>query len=91
MSIGPTYRVEIKPSAAKALRKLPNDVRAKIQGRLRALATNPRPNGSIKLVDQGGLYRVRSGDYRVVYRIEDDRLVVFVVDVGDRKDVYGSL
>jgi mRNA interferase RelE/StbE len=90
MSNGPPYRVDVKPSAAKALRKLPNDIRAKLQAKIRSLATNPRPHGAIKLVDKGDIYPVRFGNYRVIYRIEDDQLIVIVVDVGDRKDVYGG-
>ncbi len=91
MSTGPTYRIEFKPTAAKAIRKLPTDVRARIQARIRTLASDPRPHNCVKLADQHGLYRVRTGDYRVIYRVQDDRLVVCVLDVGDRKDVYKGL
>ena len=89
MSTGPTYQVIFRPSAAKALRKLPRDAQRTIREKARALATDPRPHGHIKLIDSDDLYRVRAGNYRIVYTIEDTALVVEVVKVGDRKDIYG--
>ena len=89
MSTGPTYRIEITPHALKALRKLPRDAQQTIRQKVRSLATDPRPPGHIKLIDSDGLYRVRAGNYRIVYTIEDTALVVEVVKVGDRKDIYG--
>jgi mRNA interferase RelE/StbE len=82
------YTVLLKPSADRALSKLPEPVQRRIAVKLRALQENPRPPGAEKL--QGGeeLYRVRVGDYRIVYAIEDRRLVVWVVRIADRKDVY---
>ena len=59
--------------------------------KIRALADDPRPAGAKKLEGVGDLYRVRAGDYRVLYQIEDARLVVLVVDVGNRRDVYRDL
>ena len=54
-----------------------------------ALAEEPRPTGSKKLRGAEGLYRIRVGDYRAIYRVEDDRRIVLVIDVGNRKDIYG--
>ncbi len=53
-----------------------------------ALANNPRPEGSIKLKGSDNLYRIRVGPYRIIYTIEDDKLIVLVLEIGDRKDVY---
>lgn len=90
MSSGPTYRITFKPSAMKSLAKLPKKARSAMAATIAALAINPRPPGHIKMTDSPGLYRVRSGSYRAVYGIEDDRLVVYVFKVGDRKDIYGG-
>jgi mRNA interferase RelE/StbE len=87
MSAGPTYRIIFKPSAMKSLGKLPKKARAAMAATIDALATDPRPPGHVKMVDSPGLYRVRSGSYRAIYGIEDDRLVVYVFKIGDRKDV----
>ena len=54
-----------------------------------ALAEEPRPPGSKKLRGEEGFHRIRVGDYRAIYRVEDDRRVVLVIDVGNRKDIYG--
>jgi mRNA interferase RelE/StbE len=82
------YEVFIKPSALRELESIDNrKMRRNVTERIRALAENPRPPGCTKLTGSEG-YRIRCGDYRVVYSIEDERLVVFVVKVGLRKDVY---
>ncbi len=85
------YSIEILPSAAKQIAKLPKDVRRRVARRIDALAVNPRPHGVRQLHDVESLYRVRIGDYRIIYRIKDDRLIVVVVRVGHRRDVYRSL
>jgi mRNA interferase RelE/StbE len=82
-----TYRVIVTPAADRAVAKLPGQIRERIAERLRALADNPRPVGSIKLAGED-LYRIRVGDYRIIYSIEDDRLVILVVDVGHRREIY---
>lgn len=84
-----TYRVELKPQADRQLQRLPQPVQIRIVRALRGLADNPRPRGVKKLADDAeDLYRIRVGDYRVVYQIQDDRLIVLVVRVGHRRDVY---
>lgn len=88
MSTGPAYEVRIKNPAAKAIRKLPIEVRRTVQGAIRGLATDPRPHGYLKLTDSDGLYRIRCGNYRVIYEIEDGALIVHVVKVADRKEAY---
>lgn len=81
------YRVEVKVSAAREIEALPLCDRRRIVERIGALADDPRPPGCEKLTSQER-YRVRQGDYRIVYSIEDDLLVVWVVKAGHRRDVY---
>lgn len=82
------YSVTIKASAKKELASLPKPIISRIIEAIEALATNPRPNGVRKLTGTNDLYRVRVADYRIVYRIEDDRLIIEVVRVAHRKEVY---
>ena len=84
------YRVEIKARALRALSRILPPARNRIERRIDALADEPRPAG-VKKVQGTVYYRLRSGEYRVVYRIKDDVLVVLVVRVGHRKDVYRKL
>jgi mRNA interferase RelE/StbE len=81
------YRIEFAPAAARQLRKLDPQARRRIQAAVELLASEPRPAGAKKLVDGEGEWRVRTGDYRVVYEIQDD-LVVLVLAVAHRRDVY---
>ena len=84
-----SYRVLIKPSAAKELEAVDQKRdRQRIVARVLALAEDPRPDGCEKLVGESDRYRVRIGRHRVVYSINDDELVVLVVRVAHRKDVY---
>jgi len=89
------YRIELTPAAEKALAKVAKSNRAllkRLDRTLLALAGNPVPVGSKQLAGEDPpLYRVRVGDYRILYQIEDDVLVVLVVHVGHRKDVYRFL
>jgi mRNA interferase RelE/StbE len=82
------YQVIIQPSAVKAIRKLDRDTQAKVVRLLEALALEPRPVGVVKMAGDDNLWRVRIGDYRVVYEIHDRKLIVLIVRVADRKDVY---
>lgn len=81
------YRIEVRPAAARALRKLDPGVRPRIQGAIALLAEDPRPPASRPLRGRPG-YRVRVGDYRILYTVADDVLVVVVVTLGHRRDVY---
>ena len=84
-----SYRVLIKPSAAKEIEAVDQKKdRQRIVASILALSDEPRPIGSEKLVGQTDRYRIRVGRYRVVYSIADEDLVVLVVRVADRKDVY---
>jgi mRNA interferase RelE/StbE len=82
------YRVEVKPAARRQLSKLPRDVQERLRSRIDALAISPRPLGATKLEGPENLYRIREGDYRIIYQIEDQVLLVLVVKIGHRKDVY---
>jgi mRNA interferase RelE/StbE len=82
------YDVEFKASAAKQLRKLPRDVQRRLTVAIEKLEQEPRPKGVVKLSAEEGLYRIRAGDYRILYQVHDKALVVLVLSVGDRKDIY---
>ena len=82
-----SYSIEIKRSAAKELTQLPPKDRGRIVARIQALADDPRPVGAEKLSGQDR-YRVRQGDYRILYEIEDQVLRIMVVKIGHRRDVY---
>jgi mRNA interferase RelE/StbE len=83
-----TYRVSLSPSAARELRKFDPTVRRRIQAALDLLATEPRPPAATRLVGGSGEWRVRTGDYRIVYEINDDQLLVLVLRMAHRREVY---
>ena len=92
MGSDPTrYAVFLKPSAAATLTGLPQKDQKLVGRRIDALATNPRPRGVEKLQGADELYRIRSGDYRIIYQIEDAVLKVLVIKIGQRGDVYRGL
>jgi mRNA interferase RelE/StbE len=81
------YRVEVRPAALRALRKLDPTVRPRIEGAIILLAEDPRPPASRPLTGRPA-YRVRVGDYRIIYTVHDDLLLIIVVTLGHRRDVY---
>lgn len=81
------YRVIIRKSVAKDMRGIPKKNARRIVAAIKSLADDPRPPDTKKLSGQER-YRLRQGNYRILYEIEDDRLIVCVVRVGDRRDVY---
>lgn len=83
-----SYRIEWKSSALKELRKLPSDAIGRIVIAVKALEENPFPHGSRKLVGGRSSYRIREGDYRVIYTIAAEVLLIEIIKVGHRKDVY---
>jgi mRNA interferase RelE/StbE len=85
------YTVELKPSAERAFGKLDRQVQGRLRAVIDALAEDPHPPASKKLQGLEGLYRVRVGDYRIVYQVEDDVLVVLVIRIGHRREVYRGL
>ena len=86
-----THRVEVAPAALRQLRKLDPPARRRVQAAIELLADQPRPSGAEKLVGGEGEWRVRTGGYRIVYEVHDDVLVVLVVAVGHRRDIYERL
>lgn len=81
------YTVKLRPPAYRALARLDKDIRRAITASLHRLEDNPRPRGVVKL-EGADLWRIRIGDYRAVYHIDDDQRVVAVVRVGHRREVY---
>ncbi len=81
------YPIELRPAAARALRKLDPSVRHRIQGAIALLAEDPRLPRACSLQGRDGL-RVRVGDYRIIYIVVDDVFLVVVVTLGHRRDVY---
>jgi mRNA interferase RelE/StbE len=82
------YRVVLTPAAQRQFAKLSRQAREMIAAALVALAGNPRPSGCIKLAGADDLWRIRVRQYRVIYQILRQQLIVTVVKIGDRKDVY---
>lgn len=82
------YSIELSRTAHKALKNIPHaDVR-KIRGKIEKLKKEPLPGGCEKLAGNDDLYRIRSGDYRIIYQILKKRLVVLVIKIGHRREVY---
>ena len=82
------YKITIKPAAQKELEKIQKPDRVKIIAAISELGQDPRPPGCKKLLNFENHYRIRTGNYRVIYSILDKELIVEVVKVGDRKDIY---
>lgn len=82
------YKVVVSKSAAKELSKLPSTVNNRVIKAVMELSDNPRPQGSKKLKGGSENWRIRIGDYRVVYAIDDEILIVDIRKVGHRKDIY---
>jgi mRNA interferase RelE/StbE len=87
MDVG-RYEVRITPAARKELDRLPQQSRRRIEAAILGLAVEPRPSGCRKLQGVDDTYRIRVGNYRVIYHVYDAELVVLIVKVGDRKDIY---
>jgi mRNA interferase RelE/StbE len=86
--MAPTYEIVFTAAASRNLRSLPRAALKRVDAKLQALRRDPRPQDAKKLRDRDGLLRVRVGDYRILYLVEDDRLVVVVVRIGHRREVY---
>ncbi len=83
------YKIFIKRSAGKELKKIQDQDQERIVKRIQSLADNPRPDGVKKLSGEEK-YRVRQGDYRILYKIEEEIITVTIVRIANRKDVYRS-
>ncbi len=85
------YAVELKPQAQKFIEKQPKKIQRQLVARIESLQKDPRPAQSKLLHSDKQIYRLRSGVYRIIYQIKDDRLLVLVAMVDNRKDVYKNL
>jgi len=83
-----TYTVTLSPAAARQLRKFDPHTRRRIQAALDLLADNPRPPAAKQLVGGAGEWRVRTGDYRIVYAVDDAKDLVLIARIAHRRDVY---
>lgn len=86
-----TYKIVIEGKALAELAKLPKKIQRQIGNKIDRLATNPRPAGSAILQREKSLCRIRSGDYRIIYQIREKQVLVLVVRIGHRKDIYRKL
>ena len=82
-----SYSILIKRTAEKELRELTSPDLGRVTGKIRKLSEHPRPSGSEKLSDREQ-YRIRQGDYRIVYEIDDEQRLIYIVKIGNRKEVY---
>lgn len=82
-----SYQIQVLPVAVRAIRKLPPEGKRRVQAVIEILADDPRPPAARKLTGRPE-WRVRSGDYRVLYRIEDAVLTVVIIDAGHRREIY---
>ena len=84
----PKYEIELTASAARSLRKLERPAQVRIAHAIDSLANDPRPRGAVKLSGDDDFFRIRTGDYRIIYSIADDKLIILVIAVGHRRDIY---
>lgn len=86
-----SYRIEVKKSAAKALKKIPKADRKRIVDKIDNLAISPPNPDTTKMKGSNPFHKVRVGDYRIIYEIQDDVLLILIVKIGHRKDIYRKL
>ena len=86
-----SYRIEIKRSAAKALKEIPKANRKRIVEKIDSLAESPPNPDTTKMKGNNPFHKVRIGDYRIVYEIQEDVFVILVIKIGHRKDIYKNL
>lgn len=82
------YTILIDRKALKYLSKLPVNLKSQIKRKIDDLANNPRPHGYKELKGAKGYFRIRSGNYRIIYKIANDILIVTVLEIGDRREIY---
>jgi mRNA interferase RelE/StbE len=82
------YRIEISPAAVSQFRKLTKVIQRQLKPHIDALADNPRPSSVEKLRGATDQYRIRVGDYRIIYQIQDQALIILVLKIGHRRDIY---
>ncbi len=82
------YRIEISSSAEKSLKKIPKKDINKIIESIQILAINPYPDGCRKLAGEENAFRIRQGHYRIIYEVEGKKLLILILKIGHRKDIY---
>jgi mRNA interferase RelE/StbE len=82
------YSVRLKPSAEKSLAKLPRDAQKRIAHAIIGLASHPFPPSCKKLTSEEAVYRIRMGDYRIIYQVDKKQLIILIVALGHRRDIY---
>ncbi len=85
------YRIEFAPKAERDFKALDKPIQSRLARRINSLAENPFPQGIRKLAGEDTLYRLRVGDYRIIYQVQGKRLVILIVGIGHRADVYRGL
>ena len=85
------FRLEYRSSVKKELQKLNKNDRVAIVHKIELLKKNPKPEGSAKLKGSSNLFRMRHGDYRVIYQVNKDILIIIIIRIGHRRDIYKSL
>ena len=82
------YRIEFSPTAESQFKKLPKEVQIRLKYRIDSLTENPFPRGVKKLSAEENFYRLRIGDYRIIYQVKGKALLVLILKLGHRKNVY---
>jgi mRNA interferase RelE/StbE len=82
------YSIEFRPAVLKSLKQFPKKDLVRIKKRIEDLAANPPAPNITKMKGNNAFHKIRSGDYRIIYEIQEERLVILVVKIGHRKDVY---
>jgi mRNA interferase RelE/StbE len=82
------YHIEFLKTAQKELFKLPKEIQERIAVKIDSLADDPYPADTKKLKNGDGRFRIRVGDYRIIYRLEDKQLVILIIKIGHRRDIY---
>lgn len=85
---GEPFEIRITPAAQREIDRLPNNARTRVETAIENLANDPRPHGCVKMHGIEDTYRIRVGNYRVMYQVFDRQLAVLIVTVADRKDIY---
>jgi mRNA interferase RelE/StbE len=82
------YRIEFSPTAESQFKKLPKEVQGRLKHRIDSLTENPFPKGMKKLSAEENFYRLRIGDYRIIYQVQGKALLILILKLGHRKNVY---
>jgi mRNA interferase RelE/StbE len=87
----PAFEIVIKERALKQLSSIPKNFALKIDAIIQSLASDPYPHGNKKLQGYDNIYRIRYSDYRIIYAVENKKLLIEVIQIGDRKEIYKKL